>query len=90
MAIEVRIPTILRTHTGGAKVVEGSGATLGELLDDLESRHSGLSERLVNGGDLRKFVNVYVNDEDVRFTGGLGAPVADGDVIVVLPAVAGG
>lgn len=90
MAIEVRIPTILRTHTGGAKVVEGSGATLGELLDDLESRHSGLSERLVNGGDLRKFVNVYVNDEDVRFRGGLESKLSDGDVVTVLPAVAGG
>jgi len=90
MAIEVRIPTILRTHTGGAKTVEGAGATLQELLDDLEARHVGLKERLVDDGDLRKFVNVYVNDEDVRFRGGLGAQVSDGDVITVLPAVAGG
>lgn len=90
MAIEVRIPTILRTHTGGAKTVEGSGATLSELLEDLEARHGGLSDRLVDKGDLRKFVNVYVNDEDVRFSGGLETKLSDGDVVTVLPAVAGG
>jgi molybdopterin synthase sulfur carrier subunit len=90
MAIEVRIPTILRNYTGGAKSVEGSGATLAELLADLESRHGGLQDRLVDGGGLRRFVNVYLNDEDVRFLGGLSAPVKDGDTITVLPAVAGG
>ncbi|GAA2754694.1 MoaD/ThiS family protein [Actinopolymorpha rutila] len=90
MAIEVRIPTILRPHTGGAKTVEGAGATLSELFDDLEARHSGLKDRLVQNDDLRKFVNVYVNDEDVRFQGGLNAAVSDGDVVTVLPAVAGG
>jgi sulfur-carrier protein len=90
VAIEVRIPTILRTYTDGAKVVEGKGATLQELLDDLEARHAGLQARLIEGSDLRKFVNVYVNDEDVRFRGGLSSEVADGDVVTVLPAVAGG
>ena len=90
MAIEVRIPTILRTYTGGAKSVEGSGATLADLLDDLESRHSGLQDRLVDDAGLRRFVNVYLNDEDVRFLGGLSAPVRDGDTVTVLPAVAGG
>jgi sulfur-carrier protein len=90
MAIEVRIPTILRTYTGGEKMVEGSGATLAELLADLEGRHSGLRERLVDQAGLRRFVNVYVNDEDVRFLGGLQTPVADGDTVTVLPAVAGG
>ncbi|HEY6737411.1 MAG TPA: MoaD/ThiS family protein [Actinopolymorphaceae bacterium] len=90
MTIEVRIPTILRTYTGGAKTVGGKGDTLAELLDDLDARHSGLRERLVDGGDLRKFVNVYVNDEDVRFRGGLAAELSDGDVVTVLPAVAGG
>jgi sulfur-carrier protein len=90
MAIEVRIPTILRTYTGGAKVVEGDGATLKELLDDLDAKHAGLRGRLVDNEDLRKFVNVYVNDEDVRFRGGLGAELKDGDTITVLPAVAGG
>jgi molybdopterin synthase sulfur carrier subunit len=90
VAIEVRIPTILRTYTDGAKVVEGKGSTLQELLDDLEARHAGLQARLLDGADLRKFVNVYVNDEDVRFRGGLASEVADGDVVTVLPAVAGG
>jgi MoaD family protein len=90
MAIEVRIPTILRTYTGGAKSVEGSGDTLSNLLGDLESRHQGLRERLVDDKGLRRFVNVYLNDEDVRFLGGLETPVKDGDTVTVLPAVAGG
>ena len=90
MAIEVRIPTILRTLTGGAKSVEGSGDTLDALIADLDSRHSGLRDRLVDDSGLRRFVNVYLNDEDVRFIGGLSAPVKDGDTVTVLPAVAGG
>ena len=91
MAIEVRIPTILRTHTGGNKTVEGSGATLGALVDDLDAQHPGLKNRLVTDeGKLHRFVNVYVNDEDVRFIGGLEATLADGDQVVILPAVAGG
>ncbi|WP_214106546.1 MoaD/ThiS family protein [Acrocarpospora catenulata] len=90
MAIEVRIPTILRTYTDGAKAVDASGATLEELIGDLEARHPGLRERLIDAGKLRRFVNVYLNDEDVRFLGGLGTPVADGDTVTVLPAVAGG
>jgi MoaD family protein len=90
MAIEVRIPTILRNYTGGAKSVEGAGDTLDDLIADLESRHGGLRERLVDDAGLRRFVNVYLNDEDVRFLGGLSAPVKDGDTVTVLPAVAGG
>ncbi len=90
MAVEVRIPTILRTYTGGEKAVNGDGATLAALIDDLEERHSGLKDRLVEGSDLRRFVNVYVNDEDVRFTGGLDTMLGDGDQVVILPAVAGG
>jgi sulfur-carrier protein len=94
MAIEVRIPTILRTYTDGAKEVSGDGPTLSALIDDLESRHSGIKDRLVEDkdgqNDLRRFVNVYVNDEDVRFTGGLDTELSDGDQVVVLPAVAGG
>ena len=92
MAVEVRIPTILRTYTDGAKAVDGTGATLSEVIDDLESNHPGIKERLVesDSADLRRFVNVYVNDEDVRFTGGLETTVKDGDQVVVLPAVAGG
>ena len=90
MSIEIRIPTILRSYTGGAKSVAGSGDTLADLLADLESRHTGLRERLVADGGLRRFVNIYLNDEDVRFLGGLDAPVKDGDTVTVLPAVAGG
>jgi sulfur-carrier protein len=90
MAIEVRIPTILRSYTGGAKAVEGSGATLDELLNNLDKDHGGLRDRLVDGEKLRRFVNVYLNDEDVRFLGGLETPVKDGDTVTVLPAVAGG
>jgi len=94
MAIEVRIPTILRTYTDGEKSVTGEGASLSALLDDLESNHPGIKDRLIDlkdgKADLRRFVNVYVNDEDVRFLGGLEATLSDGDQIVVLPAVAGG
>ena len=90
MAIEVRIPTILRTYTAGQKAVAGDGASLSALIDDLEASHPGLKDRLVDNGELRRFVNVYVNDEDVRFIGGLEAEVTDGDQVVVLPAVAGG
>jgi sulfur-carrier protein len=90
MPVEVRIPTILRTYTGGEKAVDARGGSLSALIDDLEANHPGLKDRLIENGDLRRFVNVYVNDEDVRFLGGLEAPVTDGDQVVVLPAVAGG
>ena len=90
MAIEVRIPTILRTYTDGAKQVEGAGSTLDELFKDLESRHPGLQARLIDGGALRRFVNVYLNDEDVRFLAGLDTALKDGDAVTILPAVAGG
>jgi molybdopterin converting factor small subunit len=96
MSVEVRIPTILRTYTGGEKAVSGQGGTLAEVIDDLEGNHPGIKDRLIDtgtdgaDGDLRRFVNVYVNDEDVRFTGGLETAVKDGDQVVVLPAVAGG
>ena len=90
MAIEVRIPTILRTYTDGEKAVPGEGASLAELIDNLDSSHPGLKDRLIESGDLRRFVNVYVNDEDVRFTGGLETSLSDGDQVTVLPAVAGG
>jgi sulfur-carrier protein len=94
MAVEVRIPTILRTYTDGEKAVSGEGATISEVIDSLEANHPGIRDRLIEAkdgqSDLRRFVNVYVNDEDVRFTGGLGTSVRDGDQVVVLPAVAGG
>ena len=90
MAIEVRIPTILRTYTDGQKAVEGSGATLDELFADLETRHAGIRERIVDGEQLRRFVNVYLNDEDVRFLEGISTKLSDGDNVTILPAVAGG
>ncbi|NGN66784.1 MoaD/ThiS family protein [Streptomyces sp. A7024] len=90
MAIEVRIPTILRNYTDGQKAVSGEGDTLSALFEDLESRHTGLRERLVDDGDLRRFVNVYLNDEDVRFLDGIGTKLTDGDSVTILPAVAGG
>jgi molybdopterin synthase sulfur carrier subunit len=91
MTVQVRIPTILRKHTGGEKQVDGSGGTLGELFADLDTRHSGLRGGLVDeGGALHRFVNVYVNDEDVRFLGAVDTPLSDGDVVTILPAVAGG
>ena len=90
MAIEVRIPTILRSYTGDQKAVSASGTTLSALIDDLDAHHPGIKERLIEDSALRRFVNVYVNDEDVRFIGGLDAALSDGDQVVVLPAVAGG
>jgi molybdopterin converting factor small subunit len=90
MAIEVRIPTILRTYTNGEKAVEGKGSTLSELFADLETRHAGIEARIVDNGQLRRFVNVYLNDEDVRFVKGIDTELTDGDTVTILPAVAGG
>ena len=94
MGIEVRIPTILRTYTDGEKAVAAEGDSLSALIDSLDADHPGIKERLIEfKGDLpelRRFINIYVNDEDVRFIGGLEAELSDGDQVVVLPAVAGG
>ena len=90
MPVSVSIPTILRTHTGGEKRVSASGATLAAVIADLEANHAGISERLVDNGKLHRFVNIYVNDEDVRFSGGLATEISDGDSVTILPAVAGG
>jgi molybdopterin synthase sulfur carrier subunit len=90
MSVTVSIPTILRPHTGGRKRVEASGDTLAAVISDLEANYSGISERLVDSGKLHRFVNIYVNDEDVRFSGGLDTAIADGDSVTILPAVAGG
>ena len=91
MSIDVRIPTILRSYTGGAKAVQGTGDTLADLLADLDAQYPGIKGRLITEeGALHRFVNVYVNDEDVRFLGALDAKVSDGDTVTILPAVAGG
>ena len=90
MAVTVSIPTILRTHTGGEKRVSATGATLGAVISDLEANYSGISDRLMDDGKLNRFVNIYVNDEDVRYLEGLDTTVSEGDVISILPAVAGG
>lgn len=90
MSVTVSIPAILRPHTGGHKRVEASGDTLAAVISDLEANYSGISERLLDNGKLHRFVNIYVNDEDVRFSGGLDTTIADGDSITILPAVAGG
>jgi sulfur-carrier protein len=90
MAVTVSVPTILRTHTGGEKSVEAKGATVAEVIDDLEARHPGIAARLVKDGKLHRFVNIYVDDEDIRFAGGLEAPVGENSTFTILPAVAGG
>jgi sulfur-carrier protein len=89
--VNIRIPMILRPHVGGAKTVDATGATLGALLADLTTRFPGIaSQVLTTDGELHKFVNVYVNDDDVRYLGKLDAPVKAGDEVTILPAVAGG
>ena len=91
MAVTLKVPTIFRRHTGGEAVVEGEGKTLKDLFVDLDSRHDGFMRAVVTGdGSLHRFVNVYVNDEDVRYLGGLETELKDGDVVSILPAVAGG
>jgi molybdopterin converting factor small subunit len=90
MAVEVRVPTILRTYTGGEKAVSAEGSTLAAVIKDLDVNHPGIAERIVDDNGLRRFVNVYLNDEDVRFLEGLDTAVADNDSITILPAVAGG
>ena len=87
----VKLPTILRSHAGGEKQVEVDGATLREVLSDLETRYHGITSTvLTDDGALHRFVNVYVNDEDVRYLGSLETEVRDGDTVSILPAVAGG
>jgi len=91
MSVNVRIPTILRTYTGGAAEVKAEGTTLAEVIADLEKNHAGIAARVLDDqGKLRRFVNVYVNDDDVRFEGGLEAATPDGAGISIIPAVAGG
>jgi molybdopterin converting factor small subunit len=91
MAVEVRLPTLLRAHTDGASSVSAEGATVGEVFSVLTAQHPGLAGQLVDDqGGLHKFVNVYVDDDDIRYLDQLDTLVADGNVISILPAVAGG
>lgn len=91
MSVKVKIPTQLRTLTGGAPEIEADGATIRELVEDLENRHPGIGGRLLDdSGGLRRFLNVYVNDEDVRFLNGIDTELPQGASISIIPAVAGG
>ncbi|MHB1560710.1 MAG: ubiquitin-like small modifier protein 1 [Isosphaeraceae bacterium] len=86
----VRIPTPLRPHAGGLDRIEAEGATVGEVLDRVSTEHPALRERLFDGAELRRFVNVYVNNEDIRYLDDLATPVKAGDEVSIIPAVAGG
>ena len=91
MSVEVRVPTVLRRHTGGERVVEADGATVAAVIDSLVTRYPGLKDELLNDeGQVRQFVNLYVNDEDIRYLDRLDTRVQDGDNLAILPAVAGG
>lgn len=90
MPVTIHIPTIMRTLTGGAATVDAQGANLAEVIDDLDRQWPGVHQRLVRDSALVRFMNLYVNDQDARFSGGLQACVSPGDVITILPAVAGG
>jgi len=91
MSVTIRIPTTLRTLTGGDSQVEVEGSTVGEVLGALESAHPGFAERLFDDdGGLRRFVNVFVADDDVRYLDGVATPVPDGETVSIIPAVAGG
>jgi MoaD family protein len=91
MSVTVKLPTILRKFSGNEARVVADGATLAEVLKDLESRYPGITKNVVSeDGGLHRFINVYVNDEDVRYLGSLETTIADGDVVSILPAVAGG
>lgn len=91
MSVTVKLPTILRKHAGGESKVDAEGATLRELLADLEAKHPGITKNVIaEDGGLHRFINVYVNDEDVRYLGSLETELKDGDTVSLLPAVAGG
>lgn len=90
MSVIVRVPTTLRTLTSGASEVSVEGATVGEVLDALDATHPGFKDRLLDDNGIRRFVNLYVADDDVRFRDGLDTAVADGDTVSIIPAVAGG
>ena len=86
----VRIPAALRSLTGGADEVKAEGGTVGDVIEDLDKRHPGLKDRLVDEKGVRRFINIYVGEEDVRFTGGLKTELKSGDQVSIIPAIAGG
>ena len=90
MPIKVHIPTPMRQHTEGQAVVEATGATVKGVLDNLSQKHPAITQRLFENGQVRRFVNVYLNDEDIRYLDSLGTAVKDGDELSIIPAVAGG
>ena len=90
MAVKVQIPTPMRQHTEGQAVVEASGATVQAVLDNLGQTYPGLTSRIFEAGQVRRFVNLYLNEEDVRYLDNLATPVKDGDELAIIPAVAGG
>jgi molybdopterin synthase sulfur carrier subunit len=90
MSVLVRIPTPLRSLTQGQAEVQGEGGSIQELIENLEGRYKGLKERLCEGQDVRRFINVYVNDEDIRFLQGTATPLKTGDQVSIVPAIAGG
>jgi MoaD family protein len=89
MAVEVKVTSVLQKITG-AKVVQGQGGTVGELLTDLDGKYPGFRKQIMQDGNLHRFVNIYLNDEDIRYLGQLDTPVKDGDSVSILPALAGG
>jgi molybdopterin converting factor small subunit len=90
MPVKVQIPTPMRQHTEGQTVVEAAGTTVKGVLDDLGAKFPGLTARIFDNGQVRRFVNLYLNDEDVRYLDNLATPVKDGDELAIIPAVAGG
>jgi MoaD family protein len=90
MSVRVQIPTPLRQHTEGQATVEVAGATVKAVLDDLAAKYPAITQRIFENGQVRRFVNLYLNDEDVRYLDNLNTPVKDGDELAIIPAVAGG
>ena len=90
MSVEVKVTATLQKMVGGQRVIEGEGTTVGEVIDDLERKHPGIKDMVMVDGQIHRFVNIYLNDEDVRFLSQLDTPLKEGDVLSILPALAGG